>query len=237
MKVLVAESTLPNLSGLIVNLARLLPEAEIFASLNADEALTLVGTHTFDTAFVDGSMNITKNIHDVSPTTHIIITPDPLTSEGISRLLLRGKMRLQVQTFGGFSVFCDGKPLMFRKAKTKELFAILVDRRGCSVTTREACAILFEDRSYNETQGSYFRTLVSELTRTFRNNGLDGIIRKSRNSISADINRFECDAYKFLKGDPKVISMYNGDYMVCYSWAEYSSGMFERKIQHNNAKL
>ena len=237
MNVLAVSPALQELSGLIVIIARLLPDAEIFASLGSDDALSLTRTHGFSIAFIDAGLNIAEQFHTLSPDTRIITTPKPLTVESISRELEHNRRRLFVQTFGGFSIFVDRKPLNFRRTKAKELFAILVDRRGCSVTTREACAILFEDQSYTETQGSYYRTLVSELTWTFRRNGLEGVIRKSRNSISADISKFECDAYRFLKGDPEMISMYNGDYMVCYSWAEYSSGMFDRKIRYHDDKL
>ena len=134
-------------------------------------------------------------------------------------------------------MFIDGKPVVFSRAKTKELFALLVDRRGYTVSVKEACAILFEDKSYGRTQGSYFRTLVSDLTRKLKKHGLEGIIRKSRNNISVNVNNFDCDAYNFIKGDPEALSEYKGDYMICYGWAKYSSGVFDRKIQDSDDKL
>lgn len=51
--------------------------------------------------------------------------------------------RIQVRTFGGFDVFVDGKPLFFKRTKSKELLAYLIDRRGCSVTLRNAAATDF----------------------------------------------------------------------------------------------
>lgn len=38
--------------------------------------------------------------------------------------------KLRIQCFGNFEVFSDDKPVVFKRAKTKELFAYLVDRKG-----------------------------------------------------------------------------------------------------------
>ena len=43
----------------------------------------------------------------------------------------------------------NGAPLAFGRAKAKELFACLIDRRGAGLTTREACSLLWEDGVYN----------------------------------------------------------------------------------------
>lgn len=56
--------------------------------------------------------------------------------------------RVRVQTFGNFEVWVDDEILNFPRQKSKELFAYLIERRGAGVTTREACAILFEDDCY-----------------------------------------------------------------------------------------
>ena len=55
--------------------------------------------------------------------------------------------RVRVKTFGGFDVYVDGEPLRFGRAKSKELFAYLVDRRGSSVTTATTVASRFSSRA------------------------------------------------------------------------------------------
>lgn len=68
----------------------------------------------------------------------------PATEEAVLRELTflyqerEASARVRVKTFGGFDVYVDGEPLRFGRAKSKELFAYLVDRRGSSVTTGEA---------------------------------------------------------------------------------------------------
>ncbi|MBQ7544048.1 MAG: hypothetical protein IJT02_03805 [Synergistaceae bacterium] len=228
MRILITDSDLRDLSELIVILARLLPDAEIFASLDADDALSLARTHNLTTAFFDASINITGKFHELSPNTNIITTPKPLTVEGVNRSLPQDNRRLYVQTFGGFSVFRpDGKAVEFRRTKAKELLALLVDRRGCTVSAREACAVLFEDSPYSESQGSCFRVLVSDLIRTLKAEGAESIIRRNRNLLAVNTSAFDCDAYQFLKGEPEAMRRYRGDYLMCYSWAEYSAGMFQ----------
>lgn len=134
---------------------------------------------------------------------------------------------VHIQTFGGFEVFVGGKALTFRRAKSKELFALLVDRRGASVTTREACAILWEDGWYDRERKNYFHTILTDLKVTLKEAGIEHVLVKKHNSIAVDAGQLECDCYKFLKGDPVAVNSYRGDYMPNYSWAEFSVGMFE----------
>lgn len=134
---------------------------------------------------------------------------------------------VHVQTFGGFEIFVDGKALSFRRAKSKELFALLVDRRGASVTTREACAVLWEDGWYDRERKNYFHTILTDLKATLKEAGIEHVLIKKHNSIAVDASQLECDCYKFLKGDPVAVNSYRKDYMPNYSWAEFSVGMFE----------
>ena len=161
----------------------------------------------------------------------------PVASEAIKRELTfiygenlqhRGK-RVRIQTFGGFDVFVDGERLNFKRAKAKELLACLVDRKGVSITTREACAILWEDKPYNSAQKSYYQTIAAELKAALRGVGADNILVKTRNSLAIRPEHLDCDSYRFMEGDPSSISSYRQNYMSCYSWAEFSIGQLERR--------
>ena len=74
--------------------------------------------------------------------------------------------------FGGFEVYVDGTALSFGRAKAKELLAYFVDRRGAGVTTREACAVLWEDAPYDTARKNYFQTVVADLRASLREAGL-----------------------------------------------------------------
>lgn len=129
-----------------------------------------------------------------------------------------------VQTFGSFEVFHRDVPVVFTRSKTKELFAYLIDRKGAGSTTAELCAVLWEDKEYSVSLQKQFQTIVSDLTRTLRQVDADCVILKKRNFLSVDTTKIDCDYYRFLEGDVSAINSYMGEYMVNYSWAEFTSG-------------
>lgn len=129
------------------------------------------------------------------------------------------KQLLRVQCFGSFEVFYDEKPVVFKRSKTKELFAYLVDRKGARSNVNELCAVLWEDKADSDSLKSYFRILFADLRTTFKKLGLEDVIIKGANSYAVDINAFTCDAYDYEKGDEIAINKYRGEYMSQYSWA------------------
>ena len=73
--------------------------------------------------------------------------------------------RLYVQCFGNFEVFYNGTPLMFKRSKSKELFAYLVNLNGASCSASELCAVLWEDAVDSHSLKSNLRNIVLELNR------------------------------------------------------------------------
>lgn len=128
--------------------------------------------------------------------------------------------RIRIQTFGGFDVFVNDTLLKFERQKAKELLAFLVDRRGASVTTGEAYAVLFENESYSVSKRTYFRNIVKSLKDTLKSANADEILAKGYNSLAVVPDLFECDYYNFLNSDPVAINFYQNDYLPAYSWAE-----------------
>lgn len=139
--------------------------------------------------------------------------------------------RIQVKTFGGFDVFVDGKPLSFKRSKSKEFLACLVDRQGNSVTLREIANLLFEDGQYDMNRGKYMQTIYAELHSSLKRANVLDMLVKSHNSYAVNPEAFDCDSYRFLKGDPVAINSYRSDYMICYSWAEFSLGEFDSYLE------
>lgn len=205
-----------------------------------------------------GSVNglvLAKQLKDLRPDAHIIFVTSheqyavqafrihatgylmkPVTAQAIRRELtfLYGeapaRKTVRVQTFGGFEVFVDGRPLQFKRAKAKELLAYLIDRRGGSVTVRDICAVLWEEGARGSAQQSYLRTLVTDLRATLRSAGAEDILVKGWGRLSIDPERLDCDSYRFLLGDPKAVNSYRHDYLPGYSWAEFSISVLEDDI-------
>ena len=150
----------------------------------------------------------------------------PVTEEAVNRELTficrerLPKRRIEIKTFGGFDLYVDGQLVRFGRAKSKELLAYLVDRRGLSVTTGEAYAALFEDAQDTLSGKSYFRTILHEMVNSLKRADAEEILLKERNSYAVIPEKFDCDYYRFLQGDPVAVNDFQNDYMLSYSWAE-----------------
>lgn len=164
----------------------------------------------------------------------------PYSAEDIMRavktaaLLHRGKRkRIFIRTFGHFDVFVDGKPIIFRSGKAKELLALLVDRHGGTVNTEQVIAALWGERPCNEaTQNLCYKTgktMVEEM----REHGLGNLLMAARGVRSIDVSRFDCDLYRLLAGDQEARKQFLGEYMVDYSWGEERSAVLSRKYFDN----
>lgn len=128
--------------------------------------------------------------------------------------------KLAVQCFGDFEIFANGEPVMFDRAKTKELFAYLVDRRGAMCSLGDIEAVLWEDAAGGSSQRSYLRTLVADMRATLERLDFGDVVVKQRGVVGILPDAIECDYYLFLAGDPLSIASYRGEYMRQYSWAE-----------------
>lgn len=129
---------------------------------------------------------------------------------------MKARNKLQVKCFGNFEVFSLGAPLNFRYAKTKELFAYLVDREGAAVNVNELNAILWE-----EDHKSYLRNLIADLRSALRSVGAEDVLVNRRNAYSVDPEKLDCDAYSYAKNDPDAVRAYRGEYMAQYPWAMF----------------
>lgn len=130
------------------------------------------------------------------------------------------KPEVRIKTFGYFDVFVQNKPVYFSGAKAKELLALLVDRRGGSVSTENAVSLLWPDREYDETVQSLFRKVLKSLRVSLADAGISDILIDVRNQRSVDIEKFSCDLYALLNKAQDAIESYTGDYMHGYAWAE-----------------
>lgn len=138
---------------------------------------------------------------------------------------------LRVQCFGTFEVFYQGKPVQFGRSLAKELFAYLIDRKGASANTAQICDILWEDSHDAARRHHYFRNLMAELKKVLQQCGSSDALICRRNSFAIDVDKLECDYYKFLKNDVTAINSYHGEYMTQYSWAEMTAGELKRGLQ------
>ncbi len=139
-----------------------------------------------------------------------------------ARLLVkRQEKRVRIVTFGQFDVFIDGKPASFNGKKVKELFALLVDKKGQPLQSEEAFYCLWEGEDYTNENASKYRKLWARLLEFLNENKLDDLIindHKGMKCLNTDL--VECDYFKFLDGDLKARRNFTYTYMSEYWWGE-----------------
>ncbi len=137
----------------------------------------------------------------------------------------RREKPLTVKCFGNFEVFSNGKKLTFKRSKTKELFAFLVDRNGAGVTVAEIGVALWENGEEQKNQ-NYVHQLFRDLRQSLEVLGVEEIFERNHYFYSINPEKLDCDYYTYLKtGKPE----FRAEYMSQYSWAEETCGLLWEK--------
>ncbi|MBE5743494.1 MAG: response regulator [Clostridiales bacterium] len=124
---------------------------------------------------------------------------------------------LDVKCFGNFEVYIKGEIVSFKRSRTKELFAFLVDRRGAGMTAKQICAVLFPDDTDDAKNTAYLRQLVMDLKNTLKTVGADAVFCHETPFYRVDTSLIKCDYFSYLEsGKPEFL----GEYMAQFSWAE-----------------
>ena len=132
---------------------------------------------------------------------------------------------LTVKCFGNFEVYAKGEKLTFKRSKTKELFAFLVDRNGAGVTVGEIGAALWENDEEQKNH-NYIHQLFRDLRQSLETVGCSAIFERNNYFYSINPEKLDCDYYAYLKnGKPE----FRGEYMSQYSWAEETCGLLWEK--------
>ena len=135
---------------------------------------------------------------------------------------------LEVKCFGHFEVYAKGEKLTFKRSKTKELFAFLVDRNGAGVSVAEIGATLWETGDEQKNQ-NYIHQLFRDLRQTLESVGMEDIFQRNNYLYSIDPEQLNCDYFRYLKtGKPEFF----GEYMTQYSWAEGTCGLLWEQKTH-----
>ena len=133
---------------------------------------------------------------------------------------------ITVKCFGNFEVYARNKKLVFKRLKTKELLAFLVDRNGAGMTAKQICAVLFPDDTDDNKNAAYLRQLVLDLKNTLKAVGAESVLCHETPCYRIDTSLIRCDYLSYLEtGKPE----FHGEYMTQYSWAEETCAMLSDK--------
>ena len=126
------------------------------------------------------------------------------------------RKQIDVRLFGAFSIYVDGVALRIRHEKAKELLALLIERRGAFVTTREAIELLWECEPDERTRARYRKT-ASRLLGELKKSGIDYILESDRGVRRIAPEHLGCDYYDYRDGLKPAM----GALLPEYSWSEF----------------
>ena len=133
---------------------------------------------------------------------------------------------LDVRCFGNFEVYAKNEKVLFRRSKSKELFAFLIDRNGAGMTAKQICAVMFPNDADDSKSATYLRQLVLDLKNTLKTVGAENVLCHETPYYRVDTSLIKCDYISYLEtGKPE----FRGEYMTQYSWAESTCAMLQFK--------
>ena len=154
----------------------------------------------------------------------------PITAEAVQKEIdhIKGvkatEKLLTIKCFGNFEVLSGGNVLPFRRTKTKELLAVLVDRNGSGMTAKQICSLIFSDDMDDTKNVAYLRQLILDLKNTLKSVGAEEVLKHEAPFYRVNVDLIQCDYLSFLEtGKPK----FHGEYMSQYSWAEETCALLQ----------
>ena len=95
-----------------------------------------------------------------------------------------GETLLEIELSNGINIFDKiGRPVRFRRKKTEQLLAALVQQNGQSLSTRELCELLWEDSTTSlylyEKNENYLSQLFTDLRHTLEEYGAQDVLKKT----------------------------------------------------------
>ena len=128
--------------------------------------------------------------------------------------------QLNVQCFGNFEVFWHEAPLEFKRRKTKELFAYLIDQEGTLCSAEDISAALWEDEADIRKAKHRLRNLVSDLRSSLKSVGQEAILIRKSGLLAIKRDSVDCDYYRMLDGDMEAVNSFRGEYMKQFVWGQ-----------------
>lgn len=194
-----------------------------------------------DTAivFLTAYKRFAFDAYSVHPTGYLLkpVLPETLKKELDYAMTLHPKTEaphIEARTFGNFDLFVDGEIVGFRRSKSKELLALLVDRKGMSLTRAEISATLFEDTLYDRSKQKYLDAIIRSLRDDLRELGVEDILKLTRNGLHIVPEKIRCDMYRFYNGDAEAVNAFRGEYMSSYAWASFIEADMRSKMERSN---
>lgn len=126
------------------------------------------------------------------------------------------RKHITVTLFGSFSITVDDAAFHIRNDKARELLALLIERRGSFLTTRDAIAELWECEPDERSRARY-RKVASRLMAELKRAGIEYVVENDRGARRIIPEYIDCDYYDYRDGLTKP----SGPLLPEYSWSEF----------------
>lgn len=187
--------------------------------------------------FVSGHTNYAVNAFELESIDYLL---KPVTAKRLEKTVKRLKTRTQSQSkaivnktkpilkiycFGALQVYFNEKPLRFRTAKTKELFAFLTANMGKYVHRDIIIEKLWPEHDYKNAK-TYLHTCLSHLRKAFSGLGISNPISFINQSYCLMLDNVLFDADEFNKLAKDILNSKALDFKTIESAIEKYKGPF-----------
>ena len=189
--------------------------------------------------FITGYLEYVKDALDLYFSAYLL---KPITETKVREALdhlrhpvqIRSAKRLKVQCFGYFEAWCDGAPIQFRRKRTKQLFAFLIDRNGARCDTSLMICALWPESENDASYINQVRVFLSDLQTTLTMLGLGKVLLREYGKAAINKELLDCDYYDYLRGDSEAVTLFHGEYMSQYSFGEMTLAALNRTSEQDN---
>lgn len=148
--------------------------------------------------------------------------------DNIKSLIGEASDKLVIKCFGNFEVYHNNKPVEFKRNKSKELLAYLIDRQGATVSVIQIADALWEDVIDDKHIKNNLYQAYHHLKSVLEELGFGDVLIKNANGYAVNTKLVDCDYYKYLNKEISIDDLLQKEYMIQYSWAEETNGLFSR---------
>ena len=211
-------------------------ESGMIFGLSADQQVYQIEKSDAYTNLGEG-IKVVESVNRKNEELNLVTVSDVLNATKDSEIMTEKvtASRVCIQTFGRFEVFVDRQPVAFGRPESKELLAVLIDKRGVSQSRPEIFSKMWEDQLYDRAMQVKLDVIIRSMRSTLAKYGIDTIFEKKKGYLRVRPEQVTCDAWQLLNGDLNAINAYQGEYMRPYAWA----GMKEEylKVRKRRAVL
>ena len=252
MRILAVEDEPILLRQLTLRIREALPESEILAFDNADDAIAALPAGVIHIAFLDiaiGNMtgvDLARYIKAAYPQCDIVFTTGyseyaskafelgasdylmkPVTAKKIEHALsqLRYTKPKENRT-GGLYIQCFGDFEVFYDGKPVASFTKRSKELLAYLINKAGilCPVSeIRNTIFKDSSDSYIRVAKKDLVKVFSDIGQEDILVKGWGVLGIDRKKVACDYFDFLDGKPNAVNLYKGVYMAQYDWAQRNS--------------